>query len=159
MASTHKCFGTQEFFLGLAEFFRRSINYFTRLATPLPDLSRKYRNINRWGEKCDTGFQCLKDPLISTLIMQVLDWSKLFKCHTDTCQHAVGRPFTRVAQGGTEHVISYFSNLLSLAKENYSAIDIETLGLVYLLQRFRWYLEPSEFEVFTDNQVYSYFFS
>lgn len=56
-------------------------------------------------------------------------------------------------------MVFYFSKGLSAAEESYSANDRELLGLIYFLQRFRCYIEGSEFEIFTDNQVLRYFFN
>lgn len=56
-------------------------------------------------------------------------------------------------------MVAYFSKRLNDAEENYTANDRELLGLVYFLKRFRCYLEGSEFEVITDNQVLKHFFT
>ena len=48
---------------------------------------------------------------------------------------------------------------MSPAEQNYTANDRELLGLVYFLERFRCYLEGSEFEIFTNTQVLKHFFT
>ena len=58
-----------------------------------------------------------------------------------------------------DRVIAFFSKKLSQAEQNYSANDRELLGLIYFLERFRCYLEGSEFEVISDNQVLKSFFT
>lgn len=146
-------------FLGLVQFFRRFVKDFSKIATPLTNLTRKHSHIGNWNEECEAAFNFLKESLTSSPIMAAPDWSRPFRCHTDACQFAVGGTLTQLDDAGREHAISYFSKRLSAAEENYTANDRELLGLVYFLQRFRCYLEGTEFEVFTDNQVLRYFFS
>lgn len=146
-------------FLGLVQFFRRFVKDFSKIATPLTNLTRKHSHIGNWNEECEAAFNFLKESLTSAPIMAAPDWSRPFRCHTDACQFAVGGTLTQLDDAGREHPISYFSKRLSAAEENYTANDRELLGLVYFLQRFRCYLEGTEFEVFTDNQVLRYFFS
>lgn len=95
----------------------------------------------------------LKESLVSAPIMRAPNWTLPFRCHTDASQLAVGGNLTQINDVGDEYVISYFSKRLSPAEENYSANGRELLGLVYSLQRFRCYIEGSEFEVMTDNQA------
>lgn len=109
--------------------------------------------------RCDAAFLSLKEALVSAPVMRAPDWNRPFRCHTDASQLAVGGILTQIDDSGDEYVISYFSKRLTPAEENYSANDRELLGLVKFLQRFRCYLEGSEFEVLTDNQVLRYFFS
>lgn len=146
-------------FLGLAQFFRRFIKSFSRIATPLTNLTRKHSNMDQWNDNCNDAFDSLKTSLISSPIMRAPDWGRPFRCHTDACQLAVGGTLTQIGDDKEEHVISYFSKRLTPAEENYSANDRELLGLIYFLKRFRCYLEGSEFEVLTDNQVLKHFFS
>jgi hypothetical protein len=42
---------------------------------------------------------------------------------------------------------------------NYSGSDRELLTLISYLQRFKCYLEGTDFEIFTDNQVLKHFFT
>lgn len=70
---------------------------------------------------------------------------------------AVGGTLTQLDEEGHDRAVAYFSKRLNNAEENYSANDRELLGLLYFLRRFRCYLEGSEFEVITDNQVLHYF--
>ena len=74
-------------------------------------------------------------------------------------QKAVGGTLTQVDENGKDRVISYFSKKLTPEQQNYTANDRELLGLIRFLERFRCYLEGSEFEMITDNQILKHFFS
>lgn len=146
-------------FIGLLQFFRRFIKDFSHIAAPLTNLTRKGSGIHRWDDECTLAFKSLKDLLCTSPIMQPPNWDLPFRCHIDASELAVGGTLTQLDEQGHDHAVAYFSKRLSTAEENYSANDRELLGLVYFLKRFRCYLEGSEFEVVTDNQVLKHFFS
>lgn len=145
-------------FVELLQFFRRFIHQFSEIAAPLTNLTRKNHSIRDWDSGCDAAFRNLKERLMNAPIMRAPDWALPFRCHIEASQLAVGGTLTQVTKNG-EHAISYFSRRLSPAEENYSANDRELLGTIYFLQRFRCYLDCSEFEILTDNQVLKSFFN
>lgn len=87
-------------FLGLDQFFRRFIKNFSRIATLLTNLTRKYSNISLLNEQCTEAFDSLKEPLISAPIMRTPGWSKPFRGHTDASQIAVGGTITQIGDYG-----------------------------------------------------------
>ena len=140
-------------FIGLAQFFRRFVKGFSQIAAPLTDLTRKGSGIHHCNADCDSAFARLKKALTTAPVLIAPDWEKPFCCHTDASQTAVGGTLTQSDKSGNERVVAYFSKRLSPQEENYSANDRELLALVYLLKRFRCYLEGSTFDIITDNQV------
>ena len=60
---------------------------------------------------------------------------------------------------GKDRVIAFFSKKVTPAEQNHTTNDKELLGLIYFLQRFRCFLERSNFEIFADNQVLKNFFT
>lgn len=135
------------------QFFRRFIKFFSGIAYPLTNITRKNSGIQNWDTSCDKAFQSLKERLISAPILISPNWEKKFNCHVDAMQTAVGGTLTQTDDKGRERVIAYYSKILNSAEENYTSNDRELLGLVYFLKPFRCYLEGSTFEVLTDNQV------
>ena len=146
-------------FVGLMQFFRRFIKNFSKLAYPLTDLTKKGKGIQKWDENCTRSFETLKNAITSAPILVSPDWTKVFRGHIDASNNAVGGTLTQLDDSGNERVIAFFSKKLNPAEQNYTANDRELLGLVYFLMRFRCYLEGSEFEIFTDNQVLKNFFT
>ena len=59
-------------FLGLARYYRRFIDDFSRLSTPMTRLTRKEVKFE-WNDLCERAFQELKRRLTSTLILIVLE--------------------------------------------------------------------------------------
>ena len=66
-------------FLGLAGYYRRFIEDFSRLATPMTRLTRKEDKFD-WDDRCEEAFQDLKRRLTSAPILIVLDRGQGYKC-------------------------------------------------------------------------------
>lgn len=146
-------------FLGLLQFFRRFIPDFAKIAGPLTNLLKKDKGLCYWNKKCDEAFDTLKTAITNAPILVAPDWSKPFRGHVDASQSAIGGTLTQQDENGMDRVISFYSKKLSPAEMNYTANDRELLALVRFLERFRCYLEGSEFEMITDNQVLKHFFT
>jgi RNase H-like domain found in reverse transcriptase len=126
---------------------------------PLTNLTKKNQSIGKWDDKCDQAFAKLKKAVTSAPILQSPNWKKPFKGHIDASQLAVGGAFTQIDDDGLEHPVAFYSKKLSPAEANYSENDRELLALISFLQQFMCYLEGTEFEIFTDNQVLKHFFT
>ena len=101
----------------------------------------------------------MKDSILNAPALLSLSWKKPLCGHIDASQEAVGGTLTQLDDDGNERIIAYYSKKLSDAEKNYTANDRELLGPISFLQRFRCYLEGSDFEMFTDNQVLKHLFT
>ena len=101
----------------------------------------------------------MKHAITTAPILIAPDWKKPFQGHVDASEYGVGGTLTQSDDSGRDRFIAFFSKKLSPAGQKYTANDRELLGLLYFLERFRCYLEGSEFEIFTDNQVLKHFFT
>jgi hypothetical protein len=64
-------------FLGLANYYRRFIKDFSKIAKPLTQLLHK--NVKfQWTEACQTAFDILKSALVSSPILCYPDFTKPF---------------------------------------------------------------------------------
>ncbi|XP_074297113.1 putative mitochondrial protein AtMg00860 [Silene latifolia] len=79
-------------FLGLAGYYRRFVNYFSKIAKPLTTLMRK-RNQFRWNESCKKAFQTLKERLTTAPILALPDGSDNFEVYTDASKNGMGCVF------------------------------------------------------------------
>eukprot|EP00171_Calliarthron_tuberculosum_P021638 IDg21638t1 len=129
----------------------------TTIARPLTELTKKGKSIRDWNGTCERALAMIKKALVSAPVLSYPHFELPYKGYTDASQYAIGGTLTQVIDG-TEHVISYFSRKFNDAQMNYTANDRELLGLIGFLSHFRCYLEGSEFETFTDNQVLKYLF-
>lgn len=65
----------------------------------------------------------------------------------------VGESLTELYGYEKHTVIPFFSEKQNPTEQNCTTSEKDLLRLTYFLPRFRWHLEGSNFEVFTDNQV------
>lgn len=87
-------------FLGLATFFRRFIHRFSVIARPLPELTKKGRNITDWSAACDKSFTELKQKLVSAPILVHPQFGRPFKGHT-RASHLLLSTYLLITLSGT----------------------------------------------------------
>src|SRR5262249_45402946 len=140
-------------FLGLADYYRRFIQDFSSLASPLTNLTRKEVKFV-WSKECERSFQELKTRLTSAPVLSLPDGSGGFVVYTDTSKLGLG---CVLMQHGK--VIAYASRQLKDHELNYPTHDLELAAVVYALKIWRHYLYGEKFEVFTDHKSLKYIFS
>ncbi|KAL9265229.1 Transposon Tf2-6 polyprotein-like protein [Drosera capensis] len=77
------------FFLGLANYYRRFIEEYSAMVSPLTDLLKKDKAWG-WMEACQHAFEKLKRAVSSEPVLSLADPSKPFEVHTDASDFAVG---------------------------------------------------------------------
>jgi hypothetical protein len=132
-------------FMGLAGYYRRFVEGFSKIENPIMELQKKNKKFI-WTEKCTEAFQNLKELLTTTPILKVPDMDKEFLVCTDTSKEGLGRV---LMQDG--RVIAYISRKLRKHEENYATHDLELLAIVYALRVWRHYLIGQKFELKTDH--------
>uniref|UniRef100_A0A151UFL5 Retrovirus-related Pol polyprotein from transposon 17.6 n=1 Tax=Cajanus cajan TaxID=3821 RepID=A0A151UFL5_CAJCA len=76
-------------FLGLAGYYRRFIEGFSKLALPLTSLTKK-RVVFVWDSKCENSFRALKEKLTSAPVLVLPDLSKTFVVYCDASKMGLG---------------------------------------------------------------------
>ena len=75
-------------FLGFANYYRRFVQNYARIAVPLTDLT-KQELVFQWSTKCQNAFNQLKGGLLSAPILRLADMSKPFRVGLcDWCRFA-----------------------------------------------------------------------
>lgn len=136
-------------FLGMASWYRRFIQDFSTLSSPLTDLLRKNRKW-QWTENCQQAFQRLKECLVSAPILTCPDFEQPFVVQTDASAYGLGAVLTQTHQG-KEQVICFLSRSLTKQERNYSTTERECLAVIWALEKLRPYLEGTRFTVITDH--------
>nr|GEV27318.1 hypothetical protein [Tanacetum cinerariifolium] len=93
-------------FLGLAGYYRRFIEGFSKIARPMTKLTQKSVKFD-WGEKAEVAFQLLKQKLCSAPILAIPEGSENFVLYCDALHKGLG---TILMQ--KEKVIAYASRQL-----------------------------------------------
>ncbi|GJS36682.1 putative reverse transcriptase domain-containing protein [Tanacetum coccineum] len=95
-------------FLGLAGYYRRFIEGFSKIAKPMTKLTQKSVKFD-WGEKEEAAFQSIKQKLCSTPILALPKGSENFIVYCDASHKGLGDVLMQ-----KEKVIAYASRKLSL---------------------------------------------
>ncbi|GKD31138.1 putative reverse transcriptase domain-containing protein, partial [Tanacetum coccineum] len=76
-------------FLGLAGYYRRFIEGFSKIAKPMTKLTQKKVKFE-WGDKQETAFQLLKQKLCSAPILALPEGSEYFIVYCDASKKGLG---------------------------------------------------------------------
>ena len=144
-------------FLGMANYYRRFVKDFSKLAKPLTRLTCK-NTVFQWTTGCQNAFEKLKNILSGPEIMAYPLLHGTFTLDTDASDTAIGAVLSQ-EQDGNERVIAYASRSLSSAEKNYCVTDKELLAVRYFIEYFRQYLLGVEFKIRTDHQALVWLFS
>ncbi|GKA55062.1 putative reverse transcriptase domain-containing protein [Tanacetum coccineum] len=110
-------------FLGLAGYYRRFIEGFSKIARPMTKLTQKSVKFE-WGEKAEAAFQLLKQKLCSAPILALPEGSENFVVYCDASHKGLGAVLMQ-----REKVIAYASRQLKVHEKNYTTHDLELVWL------------------------------
>ncbi|CAF1052565.1 unnamed protein product [Brachionus calyciflorus] len=148
-------------FLGLAQYYRKFVKDFSKIAAPLYFLTTKEGcdrdGSIKWDENCDVSFNALRTALTSSSFLILPDLNQPFRLDTDACNTGIGAVLSQ-DQNGESRPAAYFSKGLNKAQKNYSTSEKELLAIVLAIEHFHQYLYGRPFEVFVDHQPLSWLF-
>ena len=121
-------------FLGHAGYYRRFIEIFSKLASPLFSLLMKDVQFV-WNEACQTMFVKLKKKMSIAPILRGPDWTLPFHISSDASDTAIGVVLGQ-QDGQVPYAIYYISKNLAPAELNYTVTEKEFLAIVYSINKF-----------------------
>lgn len=170
-------------FLGMIQFFRMFSSSTARLLTPLYELCKKKVKW-RWQEAEIKAFNEVKSELIKKRTLAYPDLTKKFFVSVDASDYAMGANLYQFkhAEDGTldlqevlaysdewtkeeldsfheeqavPHIVESFSKKWNKHEVNYTTSEKECLAIVNALERWKHYLAPKEFVVWSDHRALS----
>ncbi|KAI3678392.1 hypothetical protein L6452_37682 [Arctium lappa] len=139
-------------FLGLAGYYRRFIQDFSKIASSLTVLTRK--NVKfEWTETQEKAFRILQKKLCEAPILTLPEGSEDFVVYNDASKMGLG---CVLMQRGK--VIAYASRQLKVHEQNYPTHDLELAAMVFALKLWRHYLYDTKCTLFTDHKSLKYVF-
>ncbi|KAK3105624.1 hypothetical protein FSP39_002098 [Pinctada imbricata] len=139
-------------FLGMANYYRRFIPNFAKIASPLYDLLKKDKAF-QWTDECQQSFEKLKSALLSAPILSYPDPVRNFVLTCDASNLAIGFYLSQMSTSNQEHVIAYGGKALSKEERNYTTSEKELLAVVKGVEAYRPYLVGKKFTVYTDHRA------
>ena len=140
-------------FLGLAGYYMRFIEDFSRITAPMTRLTRKEVKFD-WDDRCEEAFQELKRRLTSAPILILPDRGQGYTVNCDASR--VGLGYVLMQSG---RVVAYGSRQLKNHEQNYPTHDMELAAIVFALKIWRHYLYSKEFEVYSNHKSLKYIFT
>eukprot|EP00253_Pinus_taeda_P001793 PITA_01793 len=140
-------------FLGFTGYYRRFIENFTKIASPLFKLLTKDCEF-KWDPHCQSAFEALKTRISEAPILRGPNWKLPFHISTDASDPALG-----VVLGQKDlvpYAIYYTSRNLTPTELNYTVTEKEFLVVVHAINKFRHYITDYETFVHTDHSAIRY---
>ena len=140
-------------FLGLAGYYRKFVEGFSKIAAPLTKLTRKDVKYE-WVDACQQSFEELKGRLTSAPVLALPNGRDGFVVYSDASQQGLGCVLMQ-----NDRVIAYASRQLKKHEENYPTHDLELAAVVFALKIWRHYLYGVPCRIFTDHKSLQYIFT
>jgi hypothetical protein len=134
-------------FHGLAGFYRKFIRNFSGICAPILDTVKKRHQSFKWKQEDEKSFKMLKEKITEQPILVLPNFEKTFQVRCDASGVAIGEIFSQ----DNRHV-EYFSENFNDTKNKYSTYDKEFYAILQALNKWRHYLVPKVFFLYSDNQ-------
>jgi hypothetical protein len=132
-------------FHGLASFYRKFIKNFSKICAPMMDTVKKRHKYFHLIEEEEKSFKLLKDKITKQPVQVLPNFSKTFQVRCDASGFSIG-----VVLSQDNSSIAYFSEKLNETKLKYSTYDKEFYAAIQTLKKWRHYLVPKEFVLYSD---------
>lgn len=159
-------------FTGFANFYRRFIEGYSRIAAPLTNLTKGHEWARKgskadeaanarfvWTDEAQTAFETLKKRFTTGPFLKHFDPELPLRVETDASNFAISGILSQKQRDGHWHPIAYFSRKLQGPETRYETHDSEMLAIVEAFRHWRHYLEGSAHtvSVLTDHNNLTYF--
>jgi hypothetical protein len=164
-------------FLGFANFYRRFISAFSKIAKPMTDMLKGGKNGRFTGLFVPTpamkqSFQQLREAFTRAPVLVHFDPAKPIRLETDASGYAIAGIISQQAEDARDgaegagrgkgkgragkghwHPVAFWSRSMAPAERNYTVGDQEMLAIVMSCRHWRHYLEGARHpvEVLTDH--------
>jgi len=115
-------------FIGLARYYKRFFQDFSKITAPLTNLTRKGEKYI-WTEECTATFEQLKKRLITTPILKTPSGVGVMVIYSDASKKGLGCVLMQ-----HDHVITYASRQLKPHERNYPTHDLELAAVIFTLK-------------------------
>jgi len=139
-------------FLDLVGYYRRFVEGFSKLVSPLTQLTRKDQPFS-WTDECEVCFEDMKRRLTTAPILVIPDTAKTFEVYCDASYQGLDCVLMQ-----EKRPIAYASCQLKVHEKNYPTHDLELVAVVFALKTWRHYLYGAQFQVFSDHKSLKYLF-
>jgi hypothetical protein len=112
------------------------------------DMVKKRHKSFHWIEEVEKIFNLLKKKITEQPILVLLDFSKTFQVKCDASGFVIGAVLSQ-----DDRSVTYFRKKLNEENIKYSTYDKEFYAVIQALKKWRHYLVPKEFVLYSDNHA------
>ena len=120
-------------FLGLANYYRRFVKNFAKIARPLHEMTRKENKWN-WRERQQKAFEELKERFTTEPVLVTPDLDKEMRVEVDVSYFAMEEILSMKCEDKKWRPVAYISKLLNEAERDYKIHDKEMLVIIQCLE-------------------------
>jgi len=157
---TPQCVRDVRKFLGLANYYRRFVKDFAKVALPMNRLTRKDEKWKLEDEQ-QAAFEQLKTVFTTRPMLVTPELDKEFRVEADTSNFATGGVLSVKCNDDLWQPVAFISKALNETERNYEIHDKEMLGVIRCLEAWWHFLEGAKvkFEIWMDHKNLEYFMS
>ncbi len=152
-------------FLGFANFYRRFIHGYSRIAAPLSNLTRKEQKsfVFPWTKDSpeQLAFDSLKKAFTNAPVLAHFDPDKETWLETDASDYVVAAILSQKKEDGQIHPVAFMSKKMSPQECNYEIYDKELLAIVRSFEEWHPELAGTPIDdpirILTDHKNLEYF--
>jgi len=130
-------------FWRLANYYKRFIKDFAKIARPLHEMTRK-ENKWSWGERQQKVFEELKERFMTEPVLVTPDLDKEMRVEADASDFATGEVLSMKCEDEKWRPVAYISKSLDKAKRNYKIHNKEMLAIIWCLEVWKHFLERAK---------------
>jgi len=120
-------------FLGLANYYRRFIKNFVRIAAPLHVLVRKEQKW-KWEQEQEEAFEKLKVVFTTEPVLAIPDINREMRVEADISDYTIGGVLLTKCEDGKWRPVAFISKSLNATERNYEIHDKEMLAVIRCLE-------------------------
>ena len=139
-------------FMGLVGYFRKFIKGFSQIADPLYYLLKKDSTFE-FGDRQLSAFNKLKEIMVTKPVLTIYSPHAETELHTDASSSGFGGILLQRGEDSKMHPVMYYSRRATEPESRLHSFELETLAIIYSLQRFKPYVHGVHFKIVTDCQA------
>jgi len=120
-------------FLDLANYYRRFIKDFAKIAALLHVLVRKEQKW-KWEKKQEEAFEKLKEMFTTEPVLAIPDIDKEMRVEANISDYTIGGVLSTKCEDGKWRLVAFIFKLLNAMERNYEIYDKEMLAVIRCLE-------------------------
>ena len=133
-------------FIGMINYFSKFTARLSELSLPIRELAKDKVAFN-WGLEHQAAFKLVKNEIITAPILAYYDSKKTTVLQTDANINGLGACLLQ-----DEKLVYFASKALTEAHQGYIAIELESLAVAWVMEKFHHFLFGNQFILETDKK-------